>query len=175
LTHAQTAIAHANVDLYRGDATSAARRIDDALPRIEKIGIPRFQLPRIELAILRARIALADHARPIADRANEVRALCDSLGKEGAGWVTGVNGLLRAAVHVMQGDPDLAIPMLAVAEEQLAHAGMAGYVQVARLRRGELEGGAGGAARAAAARDLLNDLGAVAPDHLAQLLVPWAT
>jgi hypothetical protein len=50
---------------------------------------------------------------------------------------------------------------------------MAGWLSVARLRRGELEGGLGGAARAEAARDLLKDLGAAFPDRIAALLVPW--
>ncbi|MBA3539607.1 MAG: hypothetical protein H0T79_08245, partial [Deltaproteobacteria bacterium] len=173
LSHAHTAMAHATVDLYRGDPTSAARRIEDALPRIEKLGLLRFQLPRIELTILRARIALADQSRAVPDRASELRVLLDSLVNEGAAWVTGVAGLLRAAGLVMQDKYELAIPVLDVAELQLEAAGMPGYVHLARLRRGELLGGPTGAAQAAAARDFLNDLGAVAPDRLAQLLVPW--
>jgi hypothetical protein len=41
------------------------------------------------------------------------------------------------------------------------------------LRRGDLEGGAGGVARAEAARDVLRDLGAVDADRVAAHMLPW--
>jgi hypothetical protein len=50
---------------------------------------------------------------------------------------------------------------------------MRGLLQVARLRRGRLEGGAGAIARAEAARDLLRDLGAADPDRVAAHMLPW--
>jgi hypothetical protein len=50
---------------------------------------------------------------------------------------------------------------------------MRGLLHIARLRRGGLEGGAGGIARAEAARDMLRDLGAADPDRVAAHLLPW--
>ena len=50
---------------------------------------------------------------------------------------------------------------------------MPGQPSFARLRRGTLEGGGGGIARAEAARDMLRDLGATDPDRLAAHLLPW--
>jgi hypothetical protein len=41
------------------------------------------------------------------------------------------------------------------------------------MRRGMIEGGAGGVARAEAARDLLQELGAVEPERVAMHLLPW--
>ena len=64
---------------------------------------------------------------------------------------------------------------LVLAEDELAASGMQGLVQVARFRRGALEGGAAGMARAEAARDLLRDLGAADPDRLAAHMLPWPT
>jgi hypothetical protein len=50
---------------------------------------------------------------------------------------------------------------------------MIGLLHIVRMHRGDIEGGAGGAARAAAARDVLRDLGAVDPDRVAMHMVPW--
>jgi hypothetical protein len=81
--------------------------------------------------------------------------------------------LARASALVALDDPDRAIAMLHAAEEQLAATEMAGWLQIARLRRGVTEGGPTGIARAEAARDALSDLGAADPDRVADLLVPW--
>jgi hypothetical protein len=52
---------------------------------------------------------------------------------------------------------------------------MTGFLHIARLRRGVLEGGGGGIARSEAARDVLRDLGATDPDRVAVHLLPWPT
>ncbi|MCW5808364.1 MAG: hypothetical protein KIT31_38800 [Deltaproteobacteria bacterium] len=70
-------------------------------------------------------------------------------------------------------DPGRALDELVAAEAQLSAAGMVGYLAIARLRRGLVEGGAIGSARAAAARDFLRDLGALDPDAVAMHLMPW--
>ena len=62
---------------------------------------------------------------------------------------------------------------LLAAEEQLVATGMMGFLQIARLRRGRIEGGAVGTARAEAARDFLKDLGAIDPERAAWHLLPW--
>jgi hypothetical protein len=59
------------------------------------------------------------------------------------------------------------------AEEQLIATQMVGYLQLARLRRGVLEGSQGSHARAAAARDALRDVGVIDPERLVDVLVPW--
>ncbi|MCX5746105.1 MAG: hypothetical protein NT062_26810, partial [Proteobacteria bacterium] len=173
LAHAQTTMSLATIELYRGDAAAAARRLDDARPLIEKLGVGRFQLPRIEMVLLRARVAIADRSRPIAERMVELATLLDPLEKEHAPWVMGIVDLLRAAGCAFIGDHEAAITLLSAAEPRLAQQGMTAYVQIARLYRHRLEGGPTGVARAAAARDELNDLGAVAPERFAHLLVPW--
>jgi len=162
-----------NIDLYSDDAPTAAKRIEAAWPHIDRIGVMRIQHLRVELLLLRARVALADTTRTLEERAKSARAISEELLKEGAGWAVGMGHVVHAAAEVARGEIDEAVMTLHVAEECFQHAEMMGWLYVARLRRGMLEGGPGGAARAAAARDLLNDLGAANPERVAGLLMPW--
>ena len=171
LPHAQAVVAQVNIDLYAGQVQVASRRLHDAWPSIEQIGVLRLQQPRIELHLLRARVLLADTTQT--DRLRAARAIADDLLKEGASWASGLGHLVRAAVYAWSDDPDGALDELLSAEDQLVSAGMLGLLHIARLRRGHLEGGAGGMARAEAARDLLRDLGAADPDRVAAHMLPW--
>jgi tRNA A-37 threonylcarbamoyl transferase component Bud32/tetratricopeptide (TPR) repeat protein len=171
LPHVQVIVAQVNLDLYTGAAAAAARRLAEAWPSIEQVGVTRLQQPRIELNLLRARTLLADTAQP--DRLRTARALADEMLKEGAAWATGLAHLVRAAVFAWSDDAEAALGELALAEDELAAAGMRGLSHIARLRRGDLEGGAGGMARAEAARDVLRDLGAVDADRVAAHMLPW--
>jgi tetratricopeptide (TPR) repeat protein/tRNA A-37 threonylcarbamoyl transferase component Bud32 len=165
LPHVLWVHAACNVDLDAGNVADAAKRLDESWPEIDRIGALRSQHLRVELLLLRARILLArkrGHA--------EAAKIADELIKEGATWANGIGHLLRAAT---ESSFDEAIISLLAAEEDFAATGMAGWLYVTRLRRGQLEGGLGGAARAEAARDLLKDLGAAFPDRIASLLVPW--
>ncbi len=172
--HAQAAAAAVELELYAGDAPAAARRLADAWSGLERLGCLRMQQPRIELAMLRARTQLAAlPPDPAEDRVRPIRAIADELAREGADWATALSHLVRAAVHAFRRDGRSARTELLAAEELLVSCGMMGYLQIARLRRGLLEGGAGGTARAEAARDVLRDLGAVQPERVAMHLVPW--
>lgn len=173
LPHVAAVSAAANIALYRQDASTAAKCLDDAWPAIEKLGCLRMQQLRVELVALRARIALADASRDVDDRARFVRDAADDLLKEGTSWAAGLGHMLRAGVYALTDTPAAARVELLAAEEQLVTAGMMGFVHVVRLRRGRIEGGAVGTARAEAARDFLKDLGAVQPDAMAWHLLPW--
>jgi tetratricopeptide (TPR) repeat protein/tRNA A-37 threonylcarbamoyl transferase component Bud32 len=168
LPHVLAVEAACNIDLYNGDPAAAARRLDDAWPQIERIGTLRCQQLRVELLLLRARIVLAEGKRPA-----EAAKIADDLIKEGASWANGIGHVVRAASQVARGDHDGAIGSLLAAEQDFIATDMVGWLHVARLRRGQLEGGPGGVARAVAARDLLTDLGAASPERVASLLVPW--
>jgi hypothetical protein len=93
--------------------------------------------------------------------------------KEGAPWATGLGHLIRASCHAFAGAPDAARSDLVAAEEHLVSTAMLGYLQIARLRRGEIEGGTLGTSRVTAARDILADLGATSVDTMIRHLVPW--
>ena len=166
--HVLAVEAACNIDLYTGNIAAAAARLDEAWPAIERIGALRCQQLRVELLVLRARIVLAERKRPA-----EALKIADELIKEGASWANGIGHVVRAAAQVARGGRDHALGSLLAAEQDFAATDMVAWLQVARLRRGQLEGGPGGAARAEAARDLLTDLGAAFPDRIANLLVPW--
>jgi len=173
LPHVLATIAGCNIDLYAGNPSAAGERLAAAWPHVERTGVLRIQHLRVELELVRARIVLADTTRPRDERSRQVRGIADELIKEGAAWSIGIGQMLRAAGQLLRGDIDGAFGTLRAAEEALSGAGMAGWTQVARLRRNRLEGGPSASARAEAARDALSDLGAVNPDAISELLVPW--
>ncbi len=172
LPHVSVMTAAVNIDLYTGDATSGARRLDETWDQLERIGCLRLQQPRIELMMLRARTLLA-MPNGTEDFRREARRLADEMIKEGAPWAAGLGHFVRAAAFAWGGSDDSARVELLAAEEQLVGMGMMGYLQIARMRRGRIEGGAIGTARAEAARDVLKDLGAANPDAIAGHLIPW--
>ena len=169
LPHVLAAQAACNIELYAGDVAAATKRLDQMWPDIERLGVLRMQQLRVELQYLRARTLVAERAE------KQLRVLGEDLIKEAAPWAIALGLVTRAAGLHLRGDRDGAIGSLQAAEEQLVAAGMTGWLHIARMRRAALEGGPGGAARVQAARDGLKDLGAAAPDRLAQLLVPWPT
>jgi tRNA A-37 threonylcarbamoyl transferase component Bud32/tetratricopeptide (TPR) repeat protein len=166
LPHVLALQAACNIEMYRGETAAAARRLDQAWPQIERIGVMRMQQLRVELQYMRARTLVADTRNE-----RQLRAIAEELVKEGAAWAVALGHITRAMVNRF--DRETAIDQLLHAEEHLTAAGMTGWVHIARMRRAALEGGPGGAARALAARDFLKDLGAADPDRLADLLVPW--
>ena len=157
LPHVLAIQAAANIDLYAGDAARARRRLDDAWPNIERIGALRIQHLRVELAALRARVALADRRD-----ARFALGIAAELLREGAPWAAGLGHAVRAAALATQRDVDGARAALVAAEEQLGIAHMAGWREVVRLRRG-VDG----------AREALANMGAVDPEAVAALLLPW--
>jgi len=156
LPHVLAVQAAANVELYAGDARGARARLDAAWPQIERIGATRLHHLRVELSVLRARLVLASGGDP-----RQALAVAAELDRDG-GWAAAVGQLVRASAHAYLRDPRTASAALAAAEDQLAAAGMPGWVHVAKLRRGEPAG-----------RAALVDAGAKNPEAFAALLVPW--
>ncbi len=171
--HALALIASCNLALYTDDAAAGGRQLVEAWPELERIGLLRQQHMRVELQHLRARLVLADHAQPADDRAKLALEISDELAREAAPWATGLAWLVRASACALRGTPGQAIELLHAAEDVLAGANMAGWLHVARMRQGILEGSQSAHARAAAARDALRDAGVVEPEVFARVLVPW--
>ena len=173
LPHVSAMTAAANIALYQDRAQEAAQRIEDAWAQVERLGCLRLQQPRIELTLLRARVALADTSRPVDARVKIARGHAEDMLKEGAPWASGLGHLVRAAAYAWMRDDGAARVELLAAEEQLVAAGMMGFLHVARMRRGRIEGGPVGNVRAEAARDFLKELGAIEPEAMAWHLLPW--
>ncbi len=163
-------IAAANIELYTNDPGAAFTRIDSVWSQLEAIGCLRLQQPRIELALLRARALLAVGGH---DQRREARIHAELMIKEGAPWATGLGHMIRASVHAFAGGVEAARAELLAAEEHLISTGMLGYLQIARMRRGTLEGGTIGSARSATAREVLSGLGAVDTQAVIRHLLPW--
>jgi len=163
-------MAAANIDLYVGDPAKAFARIDAAWGQLETIGCLRLQQPRIELGLLRARALLGLGG---VERRREARVAAELMIKEGAPWAIGLGHLIRASVHAFAGGDEAARAELLAGEEHLMSAGMHGYLQIARLRRGALEGGTIGNARSATAREVLSGLGASDTEAVIRHLLPW--
>ncbi|MDQ3301328.1 MAG: protein kinase, partial [Myxococcota bacterium] len=126
LPHFHAMTSAANIALYQGRAGEAIERLDDTAAQVERLGCARMQLPRTELAMLRARAALADTSRLLEDRVREARVQGDSLLKEGAPWASALGHLVRAASYAWIGTANAARVELLAAEEQLLGAGMMG-------------------------------------------------
>jgi len=174
LPHVLAMVAACNVALYTGDAAGAAQLLAERWPELERLGILRFQYLRIELEHLRARVMLSDRSRSADDRGRTAAEISEDLMKEGAPWAIGLGLLVRAASLAIQGSSEAALDVLHAAEEQFVATHMTGWLQLARMRRGVLEGSQGSHARAAAARDALRDSGVLDPERLVDVLVPWA-
>ncbi len=168
LPHVHAIVAAAELDLFAGDAASAGHRLRDAWAQIERLGVLRMQQPRIELAMLRARIAL------VSGDPRAAREHANALIKEDVAWGEALGRLLSAACAVSDGDTHAAATALGLAEPMLDAAGMLGFLHIARAYRGRLEGGAMGVALEVAARDALVELGARDPEIIANHLVPWS-
>ncbi len=176
LPHVLATVAACNVALYAGDRAGAARILGARWPEIEELGVLRFQYLRVELEHLRARVAHAEQAGgPDAARDGRALAISEDLIKEGAPWAIGLGLLVRAAALAAARSVEPALLALAAAEEQFAAMHMTSWIQLARMRRGVLEGTQASHARAAAARDALRDAGVVDPDRLVDVLAPWGS
>ena len=166
-------VAACNIALYRDAPAVAAALLANEWPKIEQLGVLRFQHFRIELEHLRARIGLANRDLALDERVRIGLAASEALRKEGAPWAIGLGLLIHASALALRGSTSAAIAALLAAEEQLTLTEMTGWLLLARFRRGTLEGGQASHARAAAALDALRELGVVDPERLGDVLVPW--
>jgi hypothetical protein len=139
-------------------------------------GLLRVQILRIEASLLRGRaaLALAVAAAP-AQRAEllaDVRRLARELDRE-KGWAVPIAQMLRGVAARIDGDRARAGTELEAAERGFSASAMHVFAEVMRVRRGELEGGATGAARAASAREAMRERGVGDVEAVARLLCPW--
>jgi eukaryotic-like serine/threonine-protein kinase len=167
LAQVHNLVARCSLELYQGQAAVAAGLLDSSRAVLARAGALHVEVLRIELESLRAR---AELARPDRDE-RAARSHCDRLVKETAPMGVAIGHALRGCLLASH-DVGTAMDELAVAERLFAELEMAGWVQLARLRRAQLQDGALGLARAEAARDQLRDLGAASPDAIADWMCP---
>ncbi len=145
-------LANAQIDLYAGDGDGALERTQASWVKLDQAFLFRIQSVRIEAQYLLARSALAtaDGARK-AERLALAERAAAALAREPVAWSRALAKLVRAGVAhrgAAVADADRAYRD---AEAALAACDMANFARVAALARGELIGGADGAALVATA------------------------
>jgi len=146
LQHCRWTESSLNVALYRGEIEYARKVVADQWPGFRQSFVRRVRLMRGLLETLEARVCLleATSSRSPGDRsalAKRVRAVGRRMDQWNDPVLSGWARLLQAGAARVRGDEDEALRGLVLAEECLAASKMAGYVAVARRRRGELLGG----------------------------------
>ncbi len=146
--HTLDYLARAHVDLYRGDLDGLRRREDERWAALRRSMIMRVHIACATLLGLRARTRLLEASQGSARRRvllREVRADARRLRAQRAPWCDGLAHTLVAGAASLEGSPEAALRELDQAIASFACAEMTLHVAVARLRRGELLGGADGA------------------------------
>ncbi|HET7451510.1 MAG TPA: hypothetical protein VFL12_02115, partial [Thermoanaerobaculia bacterium] len=161
------------IDLYEGRGDDAWRRISGSWPAVQRSQMLRIQVLRIVLHHFRARSALAA-ARSDGDPGSAERvalAAARRIDGERVPWAAPMADSLRAGVEALRGDRTLAAVLLDRAAAGFDAAGMLSYAASCRRRLGELEGGAEGARKIAAADDAFRALGVRDPERMARMHV----
>jgi tetratricopeptide (TPR) repeat protein len=166
------------IHLYCGRGVEAWRWINDHWPRLKRSLLLRIQAVRIESQYLLGRSALAAAIDPQWSAAECRRVIrCAArcarrLRREGARWAAPLAALLDAGVSTARDDVARAVRDLERAEQGFGEVHMALHAAIARRRRGELLGGAEGAALVEAANGWMRAQGIVRPDGIVDMLAP---
>ena len=139
--HYSARLARVQTALYRGDAHSAWRRLEEQEANLRRSMLLRAQAIRVESRYLRARCAIAVAAASPSDRGrlSIARSCAARIAGEGMRWATPLGLLLEAAIAAVETDLPLARRRLHDAIPQFDAADMGLYAAVARRRLGELQ------------------------------------
>jgi hypothetical protein len=166
------------IHLYCGRGVEAWRWINDHWPRLKRSLLLRIQAVRIESQYMLGRSALAAALDPQWSAAECRRVIrraarcARRLRREGARWAAPLAALLDAGVSTARDDVARAVRDLERAEQGFGEVHMALHAATARRRRGELLGGAEGAALVEAANGWMRAQGIVRPDGIVDMLAP---
>src|SRR4029077_9587948 len=148
LQHWYETIGQIESRLYAGAGPSAWGVVRERWPLLERSFILRAQSIRIQSLSFRARAAIAaDDPEAAALAENDARR----IERERMGWGNALAKLLRAGIASARGERTEALALLAAAGRGFTAAAMGRHATTARRRRGQLAGGAEGAALVAAA------------------------
>lgn len=164
-------------DLYGDDPAASLRTLEQLWPALRRSNLLRISLLRVDVTSLRARLAVATAARSDSERAALLRdAARDArrLLREGRGDAAVYAHLVLAGIAAQSGAPERALADLERAEAAAAAADMPLHAASARLRRGDLLGGAAGAALSAEAEAHLANAGVRQPRDWARMHAPGA-
>jgi len=164
------------VDLACGDGVAALARLQVGWRGLRRSLLLRSQLIRVQMLALRGRSAVA--AAVLQDGAQRRSLLrmaerdARKLDRESLPHAHPDALLLRAAVAHQTGGPELALPLLAEAQEAFRRIDMGFHTEVVARCRGALEGGEQGAARVRAAHEYMARQQVRNPDLMVAIHAP---
>ncbi len=170
----RSVVARAHIDLYRGEGSSARRRVHESWPAFADSRLLRSQRLRIEAHCLRARCALAaaavgdDPPARLADAEHDIA----EIERERLPWSNALSRPLRAALALQRGNRDSARAWLRAAEGDLDRRGMALHLAATWRVHGQLLGDGD---RVRRADRWMRDQGVIDPAALAAVVVPGLT
>jgi len=176
----QGELANAHIDLYTGDAPSAHARATRAWRRLRAQQLLRFQTPRLEMAELRARSALALSAHPDCPPSRRERLLrraardARRLVAEEVAWPRPFADAIGAAIAGRRGDDQAAVAGLERAARGWDDVGMALHAACARWH---VASAGGASATCATLGEWMRERGARNAAAMAGMLVasPWTS
>jgi hypothetical protein len=172
--HLSALNSQANIELYRGNAEAAWRRVADQWGPLWWSLLLQVQILRVESHYLFARCALAAAAAGV-DRQRLLRVAerhAAPMAREHMSWIAPFAPLLRAGIHSVKGEQEAARRLLLVAAEGFDRADMRLYAAAARRRLGQLTGGDEGRTLVLRADDVMRAQGIPKPDRVAAVLAP---
>jgi serine/threonine protein kinase/tetratricopeptide (TPR) repeat protein len=167
-------LSRGEIDLYTGKVKEGWKRMEAEWAKTRRSSAFRFQIIRIEMRHIRARMALAaaaaglDASAMLSVAYDEARA----IEREAAAWSDPMAVLVRAGISAARGRREEAIRQLEDAERRLQAADMPPHAAAARRRRGQLTGGDAGRVLVASADEAIAAMGACRPERIADVLVP---
>jgi serine/threonine protein kinase/tetratricopeptide (TPR) repeat protein len=172
------ALGSVGIDLYCDNPEGALRTLDDHWSRFRAGFLFQIYMVCVELLGLRARARIGCAALPYVpsrQRDKLLRGAEKDIAKidaEGHPYSRATAALYRACVASVTGSPDLTRELLERAERACRAADLAMLAGTARIRLGELTGGARGDELVAEGKAQIEALGVKAPEKVARIFAP---
>src|SRR6185503_7367293 len=134
--------------LYEGDGAQALLEIEASWPSLERSLLLRGEMPRIQSLLLRALSALVA-SRQMSEGEEKLRQAerdARALEKERQPFAAGHALLVRAGIALRRGNAEQAVALYTAAAATFSELEMELHAAAARRRKGEILGGAEGAA-----------------------------
>jgi len=166
---------HAYIDLYCGEGAAGLARLKDAWAPLKAARIFSFPMALIDALDLRGRCALAAAAAGAADREALLRGVdrdAAAIRRQRWQWALPIADLLAGSAAAGRGDRARALASLERAASGFERTSMALHAAAARLRHGQILGGAAGDEICARANADMLAAGVVAPPRIAAMLAP---
>jgi serine/threonine protein kinase len=166
---------HVYTELYAGDPAAAWQLLGPELDLVRRSALIRSQVLRVELALLRARCAVAMAATGVPHAARLLRQAerqARAVEREGLPWGDTLALLIRAACAAGRRDDARAVALLEQAGRELERGDMSLFAAAARRRQGMLMDSEAGQQLMREADATMSARGVARPEAVARMLAP---